>query len=79
MIQTIGYICFNPVWRCKEGLKLQIPELDITAELLLPWICEACEVLLKNIKIHSSLSSILSYIKSINLIVLTFISVVIML
>lgn len=36
--------------------------LDITAELLLPCICEVCEMPVKNIEMHSSLPSLLIYI-----------------
>lgn len=51
----------------KKVSSCKLPVVDITAELLLPWICDVCEMTVKSIGIYSSLSSSLICIRSISM------------
>lgn len=51
----------------KKVSNCKLPVVDISAELLLPWICDVCEMTVKSIEIYSSLSSLLTCIRSISL------------
>lgn len=51
----------------KKVANCKLPVVDMSAELLLPWICNVCEMTVKSIEIYSSLSSLLICIRSISL------------